>query len=433
MLEYINRARSNPAAEGQLMSDSANTNQEIANAQRYFGFSMSEVVNDFNSYQAVPPLAFNPSLIDAARGHTQSMITANQQAHQISGEPGLRERTIAAGYTEQSAIRENIYAYMSTIFVGHAAFQIDWGNTPSGIQTPPGHRENILDVGSETDPFTEIGIGIADSPLTGSGNVGPKLVTQNFGRPSPKTNYIVGVVYTDTDNDGFYSIGEGISGITISPDQGDFYAVTSNSGGYAIPLKNVSGTINVTASGTALGADQAQTFTYNNQSVKIDFIVNISDGSGNDSGDSGDSGDSSGSGDSGDSDNSSGGSRTHNPLVDFGEGSQGFGNNIYIQTTWFGAFFDLATGSNPAPDGFIYHEEHAAIYYLGDETGMWLWSQSLEWCWTAKDIYPYMYINNRSRWYFYVISNTQPRYFFDTSESNHFFNDPTNSSILTEF
>lgn len=87
------------------------------------------------------------------------------------------------------------------------------------MQSPPGHRQNYMS-GSNT----EAGVGI----LAGTGSVGPLIVTHDFAKQSSPTTFIVGVVFTDTVTiDNFYTIGEGVSGATISC-TGVTYTATSS-------------------------------------------------------------------------------------------------------------------------------------------------------------------------------------------------------------
>jgi len=67
-----------------------------------------------------------------------------------------------------------------------------------------------------------------------------------------------------------YDVGEGLAGVTIKPSSGSYTAVTSTSGGYAIPFTNT-GTINVTASGGALTTSVTHSVTLANVNVKVDF------------------------------------------------------------------------------------------------------------------------------------------------------------------
>jgi hypothetical protein len=85
------------------------------------------------------------------------------------------------------------------------------------------------------------------------------------------TAFIVGVVYRDENKDGEYSPGEGLGGVTITPSNGDWFAVTSASGGYAIPVRTGSGAYSLTASGN--GVDSSTTVTVGSSSVSADFVL----------------------------------------------------------------------------------------------------------------------------------------------------------------
>ena len=82
---------------------------------------------------------------------------------------------------------------------------------------------NVLD----TD-FSEIGIGSAGNAVSGK-------VVQNFGDNGQI--FLLGVVFKDVNGNKFYDPGEGITNVTIKPSQGSYYAVSSGSGGYAIPIE----------------------------------------------------------------------------------------------------------------------------------------------------------------------------------------------------
>jgi hypothetical protein len=79
------------------------------------------------------------------------------------------------------------------------------------------------------------------------------------------------VVYADKNNNGFYDIGEGLEGVTIKPSRGSYYAVSSTSGGYAIPFSG-SGSVTVTASGGNLSAPVTKTIDFTGENTKVDFI-----------------------------------------------------------------------------------------------------------------------------------------------------------------
>lgn len=84
---------------------------------------------------------------------------------------------------------------------------------------------------------------------------------------APNTVFITGVAYQDNNSNGLYDPGEGLSGVSVIPDHGGWYAVTSSSGGYAIPVPANSGPYVLTATGRGLAGATA-TVTVGADSVK---------------------------------------------------------------------------------------------------------------------------------------------------------------------
>ena len=68
-----------------------------------------------------------------------------------------------------------------------------------------------------------------------NGSVGPQLVTQDLGDPG-STAFITGVVYQDSNSNNFYDIGEGRSGVRVDVEGAGYFAISTDSGGYAIPV-----------------------------------------------------------------------------------------------------------------------------------------------------------------------------------------------------
>ena len=223
MLELINRSRMNPAQEGILL-DGVNTAYSGDARARKPSF-FANLRGEFASYPAVPPLAFNYKLIQAARAHSQDMLTRNFFAHVNPSGQDPTARGAAAGY--DSGVGENIDGAGATngdeVLQGHYGFMVDYDNIDTSH--PLGHRLNVLDAS-----YSEIGVGMA-------GSYSPGRITQDFGGPARA--YILGVAYGDTNGNGTYDPGEGRSGITIRPDIGNYFAVTSASGGFAIPIDPV--------------------------------------------------------------------------------------------------------------------------------------------------------------------------------------------------
>ena len=253
MLELINSARANPAAEAASLGIDLNE-----------GLAAGTISTDPKQ-----PVAFNPSLIDAARAHDAWMIQNNTFAHnEGSIDPGAQMR--AAGYPFSGS-----WSWGQNI-----AFR---GQTPDAPPLVPtvrqeeqdlfidrsepgrGHRLNLL-----SPDFKELGVGVATGAFQGYNSV---LATQDFAYEGGDS-FLTGVAYADTVvADQFYTPGEGLAGITITAtrasDNAVFTATTWSSGGYSLPLD--SGTYTVTASGPGLPTTTVPNVVIGSQNVKLDF------------------------------------------------------------------------------------------------------------------------------------------------------------------
>lgn len=292
MLELLNRFRDNPQAELDELLSSHPTpltarDADVQQALDFFSVDGNALESQFASLSPAPPLAWNEALYDAAGNHNDLMIQFDTQSHQLPGEAGLLQRDVDAGYDWEFSVRvgENIFAFSRSVIYGHAAFVIDWGFGPNGIQDPAGHRVNMLDQG-----FQEVGISIVEE-TDPSNNVGPLVISQEFGR---RGNYgnpaVLGVVFDDLDADGFYDAGEGLSGVTVelSGTNGTFTTTSMSAGGYQVKVP--SGTYTATASGGALGGEIREfDVMVGGSNSKVDFnaagsvdvpthTINLSDG-----------------------------------------------------------------------------------------------------------------------------------------------------------
>jgi subtilisin-like proprotein convertase family protein len=298
LLELMNRARMHPADEGdRIFVDYGSA--RVKQATDYFlaqrpgvEFTRAENRDAFHGYAAKPPLAFSAKLIDSARGHSALLKQYDQQSHQISDgngdpllgpggvpvEPDLRGRVVAAGYAGTN-LGENVFSYASDMVHAHAGFAVDFGQPVPVGETRPylGHRLNLMDFdGDPSRGFVEVGVGVVsdDDPAT---TVGPRIVTIDFAVPAADpTTFVTGVVYDDLNGNGFYDIGEGLGGVRIDLDVGGAYAVTSTSGGYAVPVYGAPGTVHVTATGQpgtpgAVIGTQTVAVDVTTANVKADF------------------------------------------------------------------------------------------------------------------------------------------------------------------
>lgn len=268
-VELINRARANPAAEGQLLATT--TDPTVAAQRTQFSVNMTMLESEFDALPVRPPLSINAALTNAARGHSNWMFDNAVQSHTGSGGSSPSGRATAAGYS-WSAIGENIFSHADSVFHGHAGFEIDWGTGEGGMQGPPrGHRENI-----HSTTFREIGVGVKLGTNTANGNtVGPQLVTQDFGSTAGSTPFVTGVAYYDLNANGAYDPGEGIGGVTVNVSGASYHAVTASSGGYSVPVPSANASRTVSFSG--LSFDQSSSVSIDSaQSVKKDLVATYS-------------------------------------------------------------------------------------------------------------------------------------------------------------
>ena len=258
-LEYINRARANPPAEGLKLA--ITTDPDVLAAYAQFGVDTNLMQSQFNAITSSPPVAMNAQLLAAARGHSQDMFVNQYQDHTGTDGSSPGDRITAQGYNWYTA-GENVYSHSESVFYGHAGFEVDWGPGTGGMQVPPGHR-NII----HNSTFREVGVGVVDGV---NGSVGPQLVTQDFATSPSAVPLITGVVYYDINGNGFYDVGEGIGGVTVQVPGSTYFAITANSGGYAVPV-TTNGNYAMTFSASGLTTQRVATVT-GLASVKVDYV-----------------------------------------------------------------------------------------------------------------------------------------------------------------
>lgn len=247
VVELINRARANPEAEAMRLGIGLND-----------GITGTPI-----TATAKQPLAHNLFLLDSARAHSQWMLDADVFSHTGSNNSTATERMSAAGY----------------VFAGSwsSGENIAWGGTRAasinltayafsqheGLFKSPGHRVNILN-----GNFREIGVGQKQGNFFTDGvNYLSSMLTQNFAR-SGAGYYLTGVVYNDINNNNFYDVGEGLSGITIAINGVSYPVYTS--GAYSIPLGN--GTYSLSITGADLGTPVFHSVNIANANRKVDVV-----------------------------------------------------------------------------------------------------------------------------------------------------------------
>ncbi|NET29942.1 cadherin domain-containing protein [Okeania sp. SIO1I7] len=274
MLELINRGRANPQAEADRYLDGINGRDGDLN--------QGVRARDTISTDAKQPLAFNLNLNTATEGHAQWLLDENKFQHRGEGGTNSRQRMQAAGYTftNPSGNGENLAWFGTTGFVDFTGLvrknyenlfiDKDYRNR--------GHRVSLMN-----PDFQEIGISSLQGPFTSRGRTFNAVMSaQNFAYSAASGPFITGVAYTDavTDDD-FYTVGEGIGGITVTAvdttnSDNTFTTTTWESGGYSLDV-DPNATYDVTFSGDLDGDGQVDdTATYQvtvgSENVKQDVV-----------------------------------------------------------------------------------------------------------------------------------------------------------------
>ncbi len=209
-LELINRARLDPEAE----------------AARY-GISLNQgLAPGTISSDAMQVLAPNEDLEGAAQSHSEWMLANDVFSHSGGGGSSAGDRMAAAGYQFAGSWgwAENLGLMLSTTAVDLEA-AIEQHHQSLFLSTS--HRVNTMDA-----DMSEIGIAQVAGEFTQNGTTyNASMLTEKFAY-SGTTVFVTGVAYDDRDNDAFYGIGEGLSGIIVTA--AGIRDVSEAAGGYSV-------------------------------------------------------------------------------------------------------------------------------------------------------------------------------------------------------
>ncbi|MEZ6031702.1 MAG: hypothetical protein R3C17_01240 [Planctomycetaceae bacterium] len=271
MLELVNRARANPNAE----------------AARYGIGLNAGLPTGTISAAAKQPLAPQQQLIVAARLHSQDMLQRNYFDHVTLGS-GVTSASAAIIERAQNQGYSQVLADPTKPFVGET---IGWwpvsttGSDTALIDTlheelfkSTSHRPVTLN-----PVFEELGIGAKRGPFRAPGTAttlpSVEMVTQDFGNRN-QDPYLTGVVYTDLNNNRFYTIGESIRGGTVTAvnlTTGVKYSDTigvSGAYGFVVPPGKYAVTATVTLNGVSKTFKKSTNKVVGNDNVKVDFETN---------------------------------------------------------------------------------------------------------------------------------------------------------------
>jgi hypothetical protein len=266
-LWLVNRARSDPAQEGIWLATM--DDPDVASSRDFFNVDEGVLQSEFAGYAVKAPAAFDVRLYEAAKAHSDYLISIDGQNHdnQIA-----RISSAGFNYSQAAGI---VFSYSDHTIYGYAAFNIDWGSGTDGTQDPPGHRYAIMSISGN---YTNAGIAVVPETNPGT-RVGPQVITGDFcyantGFADHYNRFIVGTVWEDTNSNNQYDPGEGLAGVTVMPDKGTYFAVTGNSGGYSIPIL-ADDTYTVTFSGGELSGTFSRTVTVGSSSVLVDLESDV--------------------------------------------------------------------------------------------------------------------------------------------------------------
>jgi hypothetical protein len=245
LLELVNRARANPAAEAALYGIDLNQDLEPG-----------EITAD-----AKQPLAPHPALIQAARAHASDMLNREFFEHVNPDGKDPSDRARAAGYSAGAG--ENIAWYGTPELLERDA---EVYRRHEALFLSPPHRTNMMNSG-----YRELGNGIVFGEFE---RLNAIMVAEEFGNRGGD-RFITGVAYSDTvDADSFYTIGESLKSLQITAtrvrDGATYTTDTGPSGGYSLQVPTGVYTV------TAVGGPLKQSLTVAdvavlNWNTKVDF------------------------------------------------------------------------------------------------------------------------------------------------------------------
>jgi uncharacterized protein YkwD len=295
MLELINRARANGGAEATRLQGWTNNGSPVFSGGLQEG-PPSINGQGFTIANTAQPLSWNALLLNCAQSRAEFLNDNDQffsglNPHTFGG-TGPEQRINAAGYPMNLSMEYNGPTTSGGFFPGpeNVAENVSIGSGPfTGSKLVATILQQHNDLFTDTTVagrghrmsmmltyWREIGIGISPGSDNGQNNTWDSLYTvQNFGRIANSTPFITGVVYQDTNGNGFYDPGEGIGGIRVDVPGSNFFAVTSSSGGYSVPVPT-NGNYTATFSGGAIGNVQKPVTVSGGLNAKLDHVAPVS-------------------------------------------------------------------------------------------------------------------------------------------------------------
>jgi serralysin len=243
LLELINRGRLDPLAEAARYGIDLNAN-----------LAAGTINTD-----AKQVLAPNAKLETAATGHSLWMLAADIFSHTGQNGSTLATRANAADY-DWTRLGENIAVWGTTATVNMTA-AID--SHHQGLFLSAGHRTNLMN-----GDLAEVGLAQEQGRFVfqGSGEYNASMLTELFGA-NGDTKFLTGVVYSDTNKNGFYSVGEGKAAASFTVNGAS--AAAEAAGGYSLVVDDPDTAV---VSGRAGSKAFSLVLDFSDGNVKLDVV-----------------------------------------------------------------------------------------------------------------------------------------------------------------
>jgi uncharacterized protein YkwD len=250
LLQLTNRIRTDPRGEfSRLFSSAAPLTARDPSFQvelDFFNVNGAMLRNELAALTPVPPVAWNAEVVDFAKAHNARMINSTPPQHFHSNTAARRQALLDAGVnlrivSGELVTSENVFGFAKSPTQLFASYVVDWGSGPGGMQPNRPHRVAYMN-----GDFEQVGHAITN--FSGA-NFGPLVNTQVFANIQSPPVMVVGAVFEDKNDSGWYDAGEGIRRPTIEfvGAAGTFRTTGFTAGGYQIELP--AGTYTATATG----------------------------------------------------------------------------------------------------------------------------------------------------------------------------------------
>lgn len=271
MVWLMNRARANPTAEGIFLTNTGDPT--TVEAMAVYHVDQARMKAEFAAIPPAPPTTFDRRLYEASRKHALYMISVDTQTHDTQN-----ALLNASGFAWASAML-SVFAYCDNGLMAHAGLNIDYGGPDSegGMQVNRGHRVAIMSYLAGTKNLSSVGLALVPENNDAT-EVGPLVFSGSYasakeGAADEYNRFVVGTVWNDRNKNKMYDEGEGLSGVRVQLDHGNYFAVTGLAGGFSIPV-TTPGNYVISYSGGSFPGFFSAALTIGADSVLADSEIN---------------------------------------------------------------------------------------------------------------------------------------------------------------